>query len=94
MTPENIQTVKDLDKALAYKRLISYGGLLKEIHKALNLEDVEDGVLIHFDYDTDEIAKGVIDIMAYWHEKLHRSKIIFYFRRKRHGSFCRIFSAY
>jgi hypothetical protein len=44
--------------------------------------------------DTDEVANGVIDVMAYWHEKLHRSKIIFYFRRERHGSFCRIFSAY
>ncbi|MBA9028744.1 MULTISPECIES: hypothetical protein [Bacillaceae] len=41
MTPENIQMVKDLDKALAYKQLISYGGLLKESHKALNLENVK-----------------------------------------------------
>ncbi|MET0959929.1 MAG: hypothetical protein ABWX58_06345 [Psychrobacillus psychrotolerans] len=86
-----LQTVKDLDKALAYKGLISYGELLKEIHKALNLED---GNLIHIDDDTDEVANGVIDVMAYWHEKLHRSKIIFYFRRERYGSFCRIFSAY
>lgn len=93
MTPENIQTVKDLDKAMAYKRLISYGGFLKEIHKALYLEDVE-GDLIHIDDDKDEVANGVIDVMAYWHKKLHRSNIIFYFRRERHGSFCRIFSAY
>ncbi|WP_269083773.1 hypothetical protein [Peribacillus butanolivorans] len=27
-------------------------------------------------------ANGAIDVMAYWHEKLHRSKIIFYFRRE------------
>lgn len=38
--------VKDLEKALSYKRLISYGGLLKEMHKKLNLDDVEDGDLI------------------------------------------------
>lgn len=39
VTPENIQTVKYLDKALTYKRLTSYGGLLKEIHKELQLSD-------------------------------------------------------
>ncbi|MFF5400819.1 hypothetical protein ACFY5J_26625 [Peribacillus butanolivorans] len=32
--------------------------------------------------DTDEVANGAIDVKAYWHEKLHRSKIIFYFRRE------------
>ncbi|MBK5444452.1 MULTISPECIES: hypothetical protein [unclassified Peribacillus] len=32
--------------------------------------------------DTDEVANGAIDVMAYWHEKLHRSKIIFYYRRE------------
>ncbi|WP_108307200.1 protein rep [Metalysinibacillus jejuensis] len=38
--------VKDLENALSYKKLISYGGLLKEMHKKLNLDDVEDGDLI------------------------------------------------
>ena len=71
VTPENIQTVKDLDKALAYKRLISYGGLLKEIHKELNLDDVEDGNLIHIDNEIDEIANGAMEVMAYWHVGLN-----------------------
>jgi plasmid rolling circle replication initiator protein Rep len=34
-------------EGLYRKRLISYGGLLKEIHKELNLDDAEDGDLIH-----------------------------------------------
>lgn len=71
VTDENIQTVKDLDKALAYKRLISYGGILKEIHKELNLSDAEDGDLIHIDDDSDEIANGATDVMAYWHVGLN-----------------------
>lgn len=71
VTDENIQTVKDMDKALAYKRLISYGGLLKEIHKELNLEDAEDGDLIHVDEDSDEVANGAVDVMAYWHVGLN-----------------------
>lgn len=71
VTPENVQTVKDLDKALAYKRLISYGGLLKEVHKELNLGDAEDGSLIHIDEDSDEVANGAVDVMAYWHVGLN-----------------------
>lgn len=71
VTEENVQTVKDLDKALAYKRLISYGGLLKEIHKELNLEDAENGDLIHIDEDSDEVANGAVDVMAYWHVGLN-----------------------
>lgn len=71
ITPENVQTVKDLDKALAYKRLISYGGLLKEIHKELNLGDAEDGDLIHIDEESDEVANGAVDVMAYWHVGLN-----------------------
>lgn len=71
VTPENVQTVKDLDTALAYKRLISYGGLLKEIHKELNLDDAEDGDLIHIDEDNDEVANGAVDVMAYWHVGLN-----------------------
>lgn len=71
VTPENIQTVKDLDKALAYKRLISYGGILKEIHKELHMGDPEDGDLIHIDEESDEVANGALDVMAYWHVGLN-----------------------
>lgn len=67
VTPDNVQTVIDMDKALAYKRLISYGGLLKEIHQELKMSDAEDGDLIHIDDDADEVANGAIDVMAYWH---------------------------
>ena len=42
-------------------------GLLKEIHKELNLYDAEDGDLIHIDDETDEIANGAMEVRAYWH---------------------------
>lgn len=67
VTGRNIETVVDLDKALSYKRLISYGGLLKEIHAELNLDDVENGDLIHVNDEQDEIANGAVDVMAFWH---------------------------
>ncbi|WP_425388517.1 protein rep [Domibacillus robiginosus] len=68
VTTDNVETVLDLDNALAYKRLIAYGGLLKEIHKELNLDDAEDGDLIRVgEENADEIANGAIEVMAYWH---------------------------
>src|SRR5699024_11618900 len=45
----NLQRLADLEEGLYRKRLISYGGLLKEIHKESNLDDAEDGDLIHTD---------------------------------------------
>jgi plasmid rolling circle replication initiator protein Rep len=68
VTSENVETVLDLDNSLAYKRLIAYGGLLKEIHKELNLGDAEDGDLIHVgEENADEIANAAVEVMAYWH---------------------------
>lgn len=67
VTGSNLETVVDLDKALAYKRLIGYGGLLKKIHKELNLDDAENGDLIHVNDEQDEIANGAVDVMAFWH---------------------------
>ncbi|WP_110114966.1 protein rep [Bacillus sp. CGMCC 1.16541] len=66
VTDENVETVLALDNALSYKRLIGYGGLLKEIHKELNLGDAEDGDLVNISQD-DEIANGTFDVIAKWH---------------------------
>lgn len=66
VTDENVETVLALDNALAYKRLIGYGGLLKEIHKELNLGDAEDGDLVKISED-DEVANGAFDVFAKWH---------------------------
>lgn len=66
VTDENVETVLALDNALAYKRLIGYGGLLKEIHKELNLGDVEDGDLVNIS-ENDETANGTFDVIARWH---------------------------
>src|SRR5699024_11312846 len=43
---KNLKRLSDLEEGLHRKRLISYGGLLKEIHKKLNLDDTEEGDLI------------------------------------------------
>lgn len=47
-----------LDEALAHRRLTAFGGVLKEIHKELNLDDVENGDLINTDNE-DEIREDL-----------------------------------
>ncbi|MFJ5966179.1 protein rep [Bacillus sp. NPDC093026] len=67
VTDENLETVYYLDDALASRRLIGYGGILKEIHQELNLTDAEDGDLIRIEEDDDEIANDAFEVMAHWH---------------------------
>src|SRR5699024_2193911 len=43
----NLEVVADLEHGLYKKRMIAYGGLFKEKHKILNLDDAEDGNLIN-----------------------------------------------
>ena len=63
----NLQIVKDLEEGLFRKRLISYGGLLKEIHKELNLDDAEDGDLVKVnDEDDDEKEDEGFTVTAMW----------------------------
>lgn len=48
--PLTDETIATLDEALAYRRLIAYGGIMKEIHKELNFnEDVNADVNISED---------------------------------------------
>ena len=52
------KTVAILDKALAYRRLVAWGGVLKKIHKELNLDDIETGDLVKTDLE-DEDLRGL-----------------------------------
>ncbi|USD81059.1 protein rep (plasmid) [Bacillus safensis] len=67
VTEENLDTVYYLDDALNARRLIGYGGILKEIHKELNLTDAEDGDLVRIEEDDDEVANETFEVMARWH---------------------------
>ncbi|WP_144474386.1 protein rep [Bacillus pumilus] len=67
VTEENLDTVYYLDDALNARRLIGYGGILKDIHKELNLTDAEDGDLVRIEEDDDEVANETFEVMARWH---------------------------
>lgn len=63
---QDLQVIDDLERALAGSRQISYGGLLKEIRKQLQLEDVENGDLINTDSDDQNTDRVVREIVAKW----------------------------
>ncbi|WP_063285742.1 MULTISPECIES: protein rep [Lactobacillaceae] len=63
---QDLQVIDDLEQALAGSRQISYGGLLKEIRKQLQLEDVENGDLINTDSDDQKVDQVVREIVAKW----------------------------
>nr|WP_309252079.1 protein rep [Levilactobacillus brevis] len=63
---QDLQVIDDLEQALAGSRQISYGGLLKEIRKQLQLEDVENGDLINTDSNDQETDQVVREIVAKW----------------------------
>lgn len=56
-----VDTVATLDKALDKRRFISFGGVFKEIHKQLNLDDVEQGDLVHEnDSELPDVSKDTV----------------------------------
>src|SRR5699024_247567 len=61
----NLKRLSDLEEGLHRKRLISYGGLLKEIHKKLNRDGTEEGDLIHTD-DDEKADEDGFSIIAMW----------------------------
>lgn len=71
VTERNLDTVYYFDGALSSRRLIGYGGILKDIHKKLNLDDAEDDAenvdLVQIDEENDEVANEAFEIMAKWH---------------------------
>lgn len=68
LTPWDIDLMLDsvavMDKALHKRRLVAFGGLLKQAHQALGLDDIEDGDLVHTDTDPDT-ATAAAALAAY-----------------------------
>jgi len=65
----DLEVVKDLEEGLYRKRMVAYGGLLKEIHKELNLDDVEEGNLVRVDDESEEDEKAYL-VVAQWNWNL------------------------
>lgn len=63
------EIVSTLDIALRNRRLIAWGGVLKEIHRRLNLDDEINGDLTNIDNEQINIddVTTVTDVSAFWH---------------------------
>lgn len=62
-----VNTVRVLDRAFDKRRFIAFGGLFKELHKQLNLDDTEDGDLLHVDYDGSDGSDSSDELVFFWH---------------------------
>ena len=62
---ENKQVVDDLYNGMYRKRQLGFGGLFKTIKKQLQLDDVENGDLVHTSDNAESISKGT-EIIAIW----------------------------
>lgn len=62
---EDLEVVRDLYEGLYRKRLISYGGVFKDIRKRLFLDDVEEGDLINVSDEDKEASTGK-ELIAVW----------------------------
>ncbi|WP_407811179.1 protein rep [Staphylococcus aureus] len=65
---KDAEIVQDLEQGLYRKRMLSYGGLLKQKHKILNLDDAEEGNLIQTSDEekTTEEEQKAHSITAIW----------------------------
>ncbi|WP_196199016.1 protein rep, partial [Staphylococcus epidermidis] len=65
---KDAEMVQDLEQGLYRKRMLSYGGLLKQKHKLLNLDDAEEGNLIQTSDEekTTEEEQKAHSITAIW----------------------------
>lgn len=53
------EAVYILDRALANRRLVAFGGELRQIHRELNLDDIENGDLVNTDNEDEELREDV-----------------------------------
>lgn len=62
-----VDTVRLLDRALDNRRFSAFGGALKEMHRKLNLDDPEDGDLVHDDEDLKLSEEDSGEFCYFWH---------------------------
>lgn len=58
-------SVKILDKALHKRRLVAYGGVMKDWHRKLNLDDVIDGDLVNVGDDDNKLVTDEGRLLTY-----------------------------
>lgn len=65
-----------LDKALANRRLVAFGGRLKEIQQQLKLDDMENGDLINTDNEDEQLRDDLKFVIEIYHWKVGYNQYI------------------
>lgn len=60
-----VETLKILDSQLAGRRFVSFGGIIREAHRALHLDDPETGDLVNLDGKEHEVNEANL-LHFYW----------------------------
>lgn len=63
---KSVEIVALLNTVLNNRRFVSFGGILKEYHKKLNLDDVDDGDLLHVDDLTLSVDEKTTECFYVW----------------------------
>lgn len=63
----SVSAVETLDKALDGRRLVAYGGKMKEIHNALHLDDEIDGDLTNAEGEAGDVDEDTPRECYFWH---------------------------
>lgn len=61
-----VDTLRILDKALENRRFVGLGGILKDLHKSLHLDDPEDGDLVHLEGEKQAEEATAEEIVYFW----------------------------
>lgn len=62
----DLRVIDDLERGLERSRMISFGGLFKEIRKQLQLDDADNGNLIRVGDEDEKIGEVVREVVAKW----------------------------
>lgn len=62
-----LETVRVLDNALNNRRLVAFGGVFKELHAKLNLDDEEQGDLVRVDETSEDVLCSDKELLYFWH---------------------------
>jgi plasmid rolling circle replication initiator protein Rep len=68
-TAKTDEAVKVISDCLYRRRLVSYGGVFKQAHKALHLDNIEDGDLLHTEIEAQKALKDSITFQCVWKGK-------------------------
>lgn len=71
-----VETVRLLDRVLNHRRLVAFGGVFREWHKRLNLDDAVDGDLVHVNSECLEREEDGLVVSYEWNVGYQQYRLV------------------